>query len=159
MKIKITVLFLLIFFQVAFGQRKKTSSVKGVETFCKCSQLVVRPYFYYKEPETPNTSYLYLRFDFQHKGMRCKPEFVGSITIERSEDIKVTIPLNTLTSFVDTADQRIFVITPLSLPDSFRPMVIGGNYKITYSMNYGDRSVCLNPNLKIIRFSRSEPIL
>ena len=159
MKTKIIILFFFIFSQFAIAQKKGALSGPKVDTSCKCSNLIVRPYFYYKELGTPNTSFLYLRFDFQHKGVKCIPEFVGSITIFRSDEIKVTIPLNTLTSYVNTENQRIFVITPLSLPNSFRPMTVGGNYKITYSLRYGTTLVCPATSSQIIRFQTSEPIL
>lgn len=159
MKTKITILFFFIITQFAFGQKRGILTGPKVDTSCQCSKLVVRPYFYYQDPDLRNNSNLYLRFDFQHKGMRCKPDFVGSITIYRADDIKVTIPLNTLTSYVDTENQRIFVITPLSLPNSFRPMTVGGNYKITYSLRYGTTSVCPATSSQIIRFQTSEPIL
>ncbi len=159
MKTKIIILFFFIFSQFAIAQKKGVLSGPKVITSCQCSNLVVYPYFYYQDPDLRNNSNLYLRFDFHHKGMKCIPEFVGSITIFRSETIKVTIPLNTLTSYVDTENQRIFVITPLSLPNSFRPMTVGGNYKITYSLRYGTTSVCPASSSQIIRFQTSEPIL
>ncbi|KQT21493.1 hypothetical protein ASG31_16600 [Chryseobacterium sp. Leaf404] len=127
---------------------------------CICNDLEIYPYFYYKDPERASTSHLYLRFDFHHKGRnKCKPEFKGSITIYRSDDIQVTIPLNRLTSPVDNMGQRIFVITQLHLPDSFRPMTLGGNNRITYSLNYGIKSQCPTSFTKFVRFTTSEPIL
>jgi hypothetical protein len=91
--------------------------------------------------------------------MKCKPEFTGSITIYRSSEITVTIPVANLTSYVDTLGQRIFVVTQLNLPPSFRPMTLGGNYKITYSLNYGEKYVCPKNSTKLVRFAKSEPIL
>jgi hypothetical protein len=156
-----TLAFLLLFAMVGMAQNKRilTSPVGGVSLLCKCSDLVIYPYFYYQDPQNAPNSSLYLRFDFQHKGkIKCKPEFAGSITIYRSDDITVTIPLSNLTSFVDTDGQRIFVVTQLNLPNSFRPMTLGGNYKITYSLKYGT-GICPATSTKIVRFAKSEPIL
>lgn len=144
--------------QLSFSQKKVITN--PVTASCNCADLELYPSFYYKEPETPSTSSLYLRFDFHHIGTaKCKPDFLGSITIARSNAITVTIPLRNLTSYVDTMGQRIFVVTQLHLPDSFRPMTVGGNYKITYSLSYGVKAVCPKTSSKYVRFAKSEPIL
>lgn len=157
---KIFIITLLLIASNVFAQKKNSalsSSIEGLT--CKCSNLEIYPYFYYQDPQNALNSSLYLRFDFQHKGkVKCKPEFTGNITIYRADDITVTIPLNALTSFVDTNGQRIFVITQLNVPDSFRPMTIGGNYKITYSLKYGT-GICPAKSTKTVRFAKSEPIL
>lgn len=154
-----TKIFLIVFaflsFSNLFSQKKA-----DLQTSCLCKDLVVYPYFYYKDPERSSTSHLYLRFDFHHKGKnKCKPEFKGSISIYRSDDIQVTIPLGNLASLVDNMGQRIFVVTQLHLPSSFSPMIVGGNYKITYSLNYGIKSPCPTAFTKYVRFTTSEPIL
>ena len=107
MKTKLLIFAFLIFSQFAFSQKKGTVRGTKMDTSCKCSDLVVYPYFYYQDPATPNPSSLLLRFDFHHKGMKCKPEFTGNITSYRSEESKVTIPVANLTSYVDTVGQRI----------------------------------------------------
>ncbi len=157
---KIILFTVLLFASNTFAQKINTTLTSPVETLaCKCSYLEIYPYFYYQDPQNAPNSSLYLRFDFHHKGKaKCKPEFVGSITIYRANDVTVTIPISNLTSFVDTNRQRIFEITQLHLPDSFRPMTLGGNYKITYSLKYGT-SVCPATSTKIVRFRKSEPIL
>jgi hypothetical protein len=39
------------------------------------------------------------------------------------------------------------------------PMTIGGNYKITYSLQYGLKSVCPAQSTIIVRFKKEEPLL
>jgi hypothetical protein len=157
---KLIILTVLLTVSNLFSQKKITAITSPVETLaCKCSNLEIYPYFYYEDQQNGSNSSLHLRFDFHHKGkIKCKPEFVGNITIYRADDITVTIPLNALTSYVNTENQRIFVITQLSLPNSFRPMTIGGNYKITYSLKYGN-TTCPATSTKTVRFAKSEPIL
>ena len=156
---KILILVFLLTASHVFSQKKNTAIKETIGTTCKCSNLQVFPYFYYQDPQNAPNSNLYLRFDFHHKGKpKCKPEFVGNITIYRDTNIRVNIPVANLTSFVDTDGQRIFVITQLHLPDSFRPMTVGGNYKITYSLKYGT-GICPASSTKIVRFTKSEPIL
>ncbi len=156
---KLIIFTILLVASTVNAQKKNALLKETVSVTCKCSDLLIYPYFYYQDPQNAPNSSLYLRFDFQHKGkVKCKPEFTGNITIYRADDITVTIPLRNLTSYVDTNNQRIFVITQLNLPDSFRPMTIGGNYKITYSMTYGT-GICPATSTKTIRFSKSEPIL
>lgn len=156
---KILFIAILLIAGNTFAQ-KKNAAIKEVQTIsCKCSNLEIYPYFYYQDPQNAPNSNLLLRFDFHHKGKaKCKPEFTGSITIYKDINTTVTIPLSDLTSLVDTDGQRIFVITQLSLPDSFRPMRINGVYKITYSMNYGT-GICPTKSSKNVRFMKSEPIL
>lgn len=154
-------LLFIVLFAVGnvFSQKKNAALNETFGISCKCSDVVLYPYFYYKDPEDQANSHLYLRFDFHHKGKtKCKPEFTGNITIFRDATITATIPLNALTSFVNTENQRIFVITALNLPASFRPMTLGGNYKITYSLQYGT-GACPATSTKIVRFAKSEPIL
>ncbi len=156
---KILIIAILLTATNLFSQKTNTALSPIVTTSCKCADLQIYPYLYYQDPQNAPNSSLYLRFDFHHKGKaKCKPEFVGSITIYRADSITVTIPLNALTSFVNSTNQRIFVVTPLNLPASFRPMTVGGNYKITYSLRYGE-SVCPATSTKIVRFAKSEPIL
>ena len=158
MKKSLSILAILLFNTVLFGQNKTLqNSATDVVTRCECSKLVLFPYFYYQDPNLPETSSLLLRFDFQHKGMRCMPEFRKSITIYRSPTQTVTIPLDRLTSYINTIGQRIFVI-PQSLLLPLRTMVVGGNYKITFSLEYGT-SICPASTVKIVRFSKNEPIL
>lgn len=142
-----------------FSQKKNIEIKETVGISCKCSDLVIYPYFYYQDPQNLPNSSLLLRFDFQHKGkMKCKPEFTGSITIYKDSNRTVTIPLSNLTSLVDTNGQRIFVITQLNLPDSLRPMQLNSSYKINYSLKYGT-GICPTLSTKSVRFMKSEPIL
>jgi len=156
---KLILFTILLITSNVFSQKKNIGIRETVAISCKCSDLVIFPYFYYQDPENGSNSNLILRFDFQHKGkVKCKPEFVGNITIYRANTITATIPLNALTSYVDTDNQRIFIVSPLSLPNSFRPMTIGGNYIITYSLKYGT-GICPATSTKTVRFKKSEPIL
>lgn len=161
MKTKIIFLvFVFLSFSNIFAQKEPRSPQADTQTSCLCKDLEIYPYFYYKDSASAPNSHLYLRFDFHHKGRnQCKPEFKGNITIYRSDAIQVTIPVGNLTSFVDTMGQRIFVITQLHLPNSFRPMTTGGTYRITYSLNYGIKSPCPVSFTKNVRFTTSEPIL
>lgn len=156
---KIILFIVLVFAGTVFSQ-KKNAAINEVQTLsCKCSDLVLYSFFYYQDPQNAPNSSLLLRFDFQHKGkMKCKPEFTGNITIYKDINTTVTIPLSSLTSLVDTDGQRVFVITQLNLPDSFRPMRLNGVYKISYSMSYGT-GVCPAKSSKNVRFMKSEPIL
>jgi hypothetical protein len=158
MKKLLATLVLLLFTTVVLAQNKTLqNSASGVVTNCECSKLVLFPYFYYQDPNLPDNSSLLLRFDFQHKGIKCMPEFKNSITIYRSPTQTVTIPMDRLTSSVNTMGQRIFVI-PQSILGSLRPMTVGGNYKITFSLGYGT-SICPATTAKIVRFAKNEPIL
>ncbi len=162
MKKIILVAVILLVSQLSFSQKKViTNTISSpIATSCNCSDLEIYPYFYYQDPDLPNASSMFLRFDFHHKGkLKCKPEFLGNITISKSDGISVTIPVSRLTSYVNTENQRIFVVTQQHLLGTLRPMIVGTNYKITYSLGYGTKSVCPKTSTKNVVFEKSEPIL
>ncbi len=155
----ILIAFQLFVFNNSFAQ--KNNSNNGIPTpgDCKCNNLEVYPYFYYQDVNIPNESNLLLRFDFNHKGQKCLPKFLNAITIYRSPTQTINISLDRLTTLTNTMQGHIFVIPQILLPENMRPMVVGGNYKITYSLEYGTKSVCPANTTKIVRFKKQEPLL
>lgn len=142
----------VIFCVQASAQKKSTDG--EIVTQCICSKLEVYPYLYLDNPSSTFSSYI-LRFDFQHKGVKCTPEFVGSITISQTGRT-VTIPIGRLATKINTINMRQF-----SIPREQIGFTISTSRacSITYSLKYGTTSICPANMKKIIRPTSGEPIL
>jgi hypothetical protein len=154
-----TIVFTLALFFLSltsvFSQKGKASAFKNPIS-CKCSELNVYPYFYPTDEGHPD-GLLFLRFDFHHRGrQKCLPEFKGNITITRENGSTVSFPVSNLIKYENTVPRIIFHLSPLGFPSSFRPMVIGEKYKITYRMDYGI-TACLSTQ-KSVELTSGEPI-
>lgn len=160
---KISMLVLLFISQFAFSQKKGEIEVRTDQITlpsCKCSELAVYPYLYYRDPANPTTSDLLLRFDFHRKGVaKCKPEFLGNLSIFGNTTISVTFEVKNLVSLTNTEGQRIFIIPRSQITSTFSRFLTGQNFKIVYSLSYGTKSVCPAKSSKLIKFQKSEPIL
>lgn len=160
MKTKISLFLILLFSQLAFAQKKGEVTGQLTIPSCKCSELELYPFMYYQDPSNPETSNLLLRFDFHRKGVvKCKPEFLGNISLFRNTTISVSFPAKDLTSLTNTDGQRIFIIPRSQLPASFGTIANGATFKAVYSLSYGTKSVCPASSSKLIKFQKSEPII
>jgi len=149
--IPIFVIALLLSIQ---SNAQKTTNGGEVSTQCNCSKLEVYPYIYLDNPTSTTSNYV-LRFDFNHKGLKCTPEFVGSITISQSGRT-VTIPVGRLATKANTINTRQFLIPREQIGFT---ILTARACAITYSLQYGTTSICPAKVKKIIRPTSGEPIL
>lgn len=160
---KIAIPVILLISQLALSQARGKIAVRSDQVTlpsCKCSELGVNIYMYYQDPANPTTSNYLLRFDFHRQGVvKCKPEFIGEISLGRNATIWQNFVASDLTSLYDTDGQRTFIIPQSLLTTRFGTIDNRSTIKVVYSLKYGPTSVCPAKSSKLVKFQKSEPIL